>query len=114
MGDKARHHTDERHIRVNGKAEALLQLCLVDGFALQVLCVIRLIQVLVRRRVIAHHVNAVQNAGKLPGTLAQNRVQLVGEPRIKNFLRVRRAHGRDPVRALDRALHQVHAIVVFE
>ena len=59
-------------------------------------------------RIVAHGVDAVEDAGELPAAFPENGVQLVGEPGIQNLLSVGGADGGDPVGALDGALHQVH------
>ena len=114
VGDEARDHADHRHVRIDLQIQALLQLRLIDRLARHVLHIVVLVEALVGGRIIADRIDAVQNAGELPRALAQDGVELMREPRVENLLRIRRAHRGDPVRAFDRALHQVDAFVVLE
>ena len=65
-------------------------------------------------RIVAHHVNAVENAHNAVLPPHQCPIHAIGIPRVENLLGVGGADGGDTVGGFDGALHQVDHAVKFQ
>ena len=113
MADQAGNHSHDR-ASVLVQTELILKGCLAGCFALlERVDVIVFDNVRVSSRIIDIHVNAVEDAAQLILLLAQQSIQAMAEPRVKDFPRIGGADRGDLVGSLNGALHKVGTAVIF-
>ena len=111
MGHQPADHCQNRRVRLLPQSHHPLKLRLVLCLSLKMLsCVIRR-QILVFRRVIAFHINAVEHAGELISTPAHNALHSMGKKGVLQFLGIAGGHGGNRGGAEDGCLQQIHIAV---